>query len=243
MGFEGDLESINLPDLLQLLSSARKTGALSIRRGTQEKRLYFRDGLLVYASSTDENEKLGNVLIREGLVTAEEIARCRRHQAETGRRFGITLLELGCLSHSSLIAGLKTQARMIITNLFRWWGGHFDFTEEGVSWPNEVAVGFDVQAILMDAATAVDEWNRIRDLLPDLDAVLEIAPAPAKGSPIQFGDDEWHVLSLVDGRRAVTDIAAESNLTDIATCLILGNLLKKGILRVAPGKKLSLIHI
>ncbi len=231
MALKGDLETINLPDILQLLSSARKTGALSIRRGTDEKRLYFRDGMLVYASSTDEREKLGSVLVREGYIDQDTVAAARASQEKSGRPFGLCLLEHGKMPHQQLVAGLKTQARMIITNLFHWWGGHFEFLEWEQAWPEEISVGFDIQAIIIDAATAVDEWNRIKGMLPDLDVILEVVPAPAKGGgEVRFNDEQWHVLSLVNGRRSVVDIAAASNLSDIETCSVACRLLEAGVI-------------
>ncbi|HUV86233.1 MAG TPA: DUF4388 domain-containing protein [bacterium] len=237
MALKGDLETINLPDILQLLSSARKTGALSIRRGAEEKRLYFREGMLVYASSTDEREKLGSVLVREGHIDQDTVEGMRASQNKSGRPFGLCLLEHGKLPHEKLVAGLKTQGRMIITNLFSWWGGEFEFLEGEQAWPEEISIGFDVQAILMDAAAAVDEWNRIKEMLPDLDVVLEVVPAPARGKEeVKFDAEQWHVLSLVNGRRSVVDVAAVSNLSDIETCSVACRLLEGGLVRPAGVK-------
>lgn len=232
MTFKGDLETINLPDVLQLLSSAQKSGALSIRRGLEEKRLYFRGGLLVYASSTDEREKLGSVLVRENYIDPDIVEQVRVLQEKSGRPFGLCLLEQGKIPHEKLISGLKTQARMIITNLFQWWGGHFEFIEWDQAWPEEVSVGFDIQGIIIDAAAAVDEWNRIKGMVPDLDVVLEVIPAPVKGKgPVEFDDREWHVLSLLNGYRSVVDVAAASNLSDIETCSVVCRLLERGVIR------------
>lgn len=232
MTFKGDLETINLPDVLQLLSSARKSGALSIRRSLEEKRLYFREGLLVYASSTDEREKLGSVLVRENYIDAAAVENVKVMQEKSGRPFGLCLLEQGKIPHDKLIAGLKTQARMIITNLFQWWGGHFEFIEGDQAWPDEVSVGFDIQGIIIDAAAAVDEWNRIKGMVPDLDVVLEVIPAPVMGKgAVEFDDREWHVLSLLNGYRSVVDVAAASNLSDIETCSVVCRLLERGVIR------------
>jgi hypothetical protein len=236
MTFKGDLETINLPDVLQLLSSARKSGALSIRRNVEEKRLYFREGLLVYASSTDEREKLGSVLVRENYIDAAAVENVKLQQEKSGRPFGLCLLEQGKIPHDKLISGLKTQARMIITNLFQWWGGHFEFIEGNQAWPDEVSVGFDIQGIIMDAAAAVDEWNRIKGMVPDLDVVLEVVPAPVRGKgAVEFDDREWHVLSLLNGYRSVVDVAAASNLSDIETCSVVCRLLERGVIRPKAG--------
>ncbi|UCE27177.1 MAG: DUF4388 domain-containing protein, partial [Candidatus Coatesbacteria bacterium] len=111
MVFKGDLETINLPDILQLLEGAKKTGALSIRRHLEEKRLYFKQGMLVFASSTEEREKLGRVLLSLRLINGNELEEARRTQIESGRRLGIVLLEKGFISHEDLITALKEQAQ------------------------------------------------------------------------------------------------------------------------------------
>ena len=99
MALKGDLETVNLPDILQLLESARKTGALSIRRHLEEKRLYFKQGMLVFASSTDDREKLGAVLLSRKAITEDVLEDARRVQTETGGRIGFIILEMGLIQH------------------------------------------------------------------------------------------------------------------------------------------------
>jgi hypothetical protein len=54
----GTLEQVRVPDLLQLFGTSRRTGVLTIQRGSQTGRVYFRDGDLYYAS-VDDNHDLG----------------------------------------------------------------------------------------------------------------------------------------------------------------------------------------
>ena len=44
---QGQLEEVPLPDLLQLLSTAKKTGVLLVRNAEHEARLHFRNGAVV----------------------------------------------------------------------------------------------------------------------------------------------------------------------------------------------------
>jgi pSer/pThr/pTyr-binding forkhead associated (FHA) protein len=48
--FRGALTEIQLPDLLQLLSTARKSGVLVLRSGEEVGRIYIRDGHIYFAS-------------------------------------------------------------------------------------------------------------------------------------------------------------------------------------------------
>lgn len=228
MVFKGDLETINLPDILQLLEGAKKTGALSIRRHLEEKRLYFKQGMLVFASSTEEREKLGRVLLSLRLINGNELEEARRTQIESGRRLGIVLLEKGFISHEDLITALKEQAQRIVTALFEWWGGQFEFFEGMEPVSDDVPVGFKLGSIIMEAARIVDEWSRVYAVIPDLEMVIEI---DAGGEPeeVSLSKDEWKVMALIDGRRTVTEITSEVAMSDIETCKTLARLVERGL--------------
>ena len=48
----GSIEEIPLPDLLQLLSTSRKSGVLVVRSDTGVGKLFLRKGQIYFASST-----------------------------------------------------------------------------------------------------------------------------------------------------------------------------------------------
>ena len=56
---EGDLARFEVPDLLTLLNMGRRTGVLVLERPDQETKLFFRDGDPVFATSTQEELRLG----------------------------------------------------------------------------------------------------------------------------------------------------------------------------------------
>jgi hypothetical protein len=228
MVLKGDLETINLPDILQLLEGAKKTGALSIRRHLEEKRLYFKKGMLVFASSTEDREKLGSVLLSLRLINERKLEEARQAQTESGRRLGTVLLEKGHITHEDLVTALKEQAQRIITALFEWWGGQFEFFEGMEPVSDDVPVGFRLGAIIMEAARIVDEWSRVYAVIPDLEMVVDMN---ALGVPeeVKLSKNEWKVMALVDGRRSVADITSEVPMSDIETCKILAGLVGRGL--------------
>ncbi len=235
MAIKGDLETVNLPDVLQLLGTASKTGALSIRRGLEEKRIYFDRGRPVFASSSDYREKLGSVLLKHGCIDEADLETARHKQEETGKRLGLVMLEMGLVGRDDLVAGLKTQAQMITTSLFPWWGGEFEFIEQSLPFPDEVMVGFNLNAMIMEAAKAVDDWNRVHAKLPELDVIVRLR-AVENESEVALNATEWNILSLVDGRMTVLGIADTAPGSDIETCLTIVSLLDKGLLEVVePG--------
>ncbi|MCP4231846.1 MAG: DUF4388 domain-containing protein [bacterium] len=236
MAIKGDLETVNLPDVLQLLGTAGKTGALSIRRGLEEKRIYFDKGRPVFASSSDEREKLGNVLLKQRRFDEADLETARLNQEESGKRLGLVMLEMGLITRDDLVAGLKTQAQMVTTTLFQWWGGEFEFIEQPLPFPDEVMVGFNLNSMIMEAAKAVDDWNRVQSKLPDLDVVVRLSAVEDKPE-VALSADEWNVLSLVDGRMNVIGIADTAPGSDIEVCLLIILLLDKGLLEVVEEEE------
>ena len=87
-GLKGQLADVSVPDLLQQLRASAATGILTLVAGGARKALYLKDGRVVFASSNLPNDRLGEILLREGKITSgirraikaitKESARARR---------------------------------------------------------------------------------------------------------------------------------------------------------------------
>src|SRR5207245_11522808 len=88
MGLSGNLRTMDLPEILQWISSGRKTGALHLGRRSIEKRIFFEGGVVHTSWCNDPRESLGQFLIRERLVTGEQVFRAPLMEETAGRRLG-----------------------------------------------------------------------------------------------------------------------------------------------------------
>ena len=77
-----------LADILQWASQGRKTGTLHVSRGAVEKRISFSGGVIHSSWSNDPRESLGQFLVRERLVTEEQLFRTLLRQETEGRPLG-----------------------------------------------------------------------------------------------------------------------------------------------------------
>ena len=84
-----------LADILQWVSQGRKTGTLHITRGAVEKRISFSSGTIHSSWSNDPRESLGQFLVRERLVSEEQLFRTLLRQETEGRPLGALLVENG----------------------------------------------------------------------------------------------------------------------------------------------------
>ena len=53
MSITGNIKTMQLAELLQWLSQSQKTGTLVFDNGQVEKRVFFRDGMIISSASTD----------------------------------------------------------------------------------------------------------------------------------------------------------------------------------------------
>lgn len=116
-----------------------------------------------------------------------------------------------------------------IYDIFTWTEGKFYFNDDTT---DERTIQTSLQNIIMEAARRIDEWERVRDVIPTMDIVIEFNPHPQQGSEnISLEASEWRVLSLVNGARTVKEIASQSDFDDFETCKILYGLLSSGLLK------------
>ena len=75
MAIRGKLSEASLADVLQLLALGQKTGCLSIAREDSFGEIHFEQGRIVHAFVVNRRERLGDRLVRAGIVVADTLAR------------------------------------------------------------------------------------------------------------------------------------------------------------------------
>ncbi len=122
-----------------------------------------------------------------------------------------------------------------IYEMFTWREGKFHFNNDTTT---ECTIKTSLQNIVMESARRIDEWERVHDLIPSKDVVIEFNPAPQLGSEnISLISREWRILSLVNGTRTIGDITAISDFDEFETCKILYGLLSSGLLKKVGDSK------
>ena len=128
---EGDLASVGVVDLLQMLQLGGKSGALVLTRSLEEVSLWTGRGLLVCVyAPRGEGLSVAWTLHLEGMLSAERL-RASREQSAVEERWIAQLAE-GRLTHPPLAQALllKHTSRLLV-EVAGWATGHFAFEESG----------------------------------------------------------------------------------------------------------------
>jgi hypothetical protein len=231
-GLKGQLAQLPIPDILQHLRMSGSTGILTLVSGGARKALYVKDGRVVFASSNLPNDRLGELLIREGKITVEEYEASIRSLSK-GKRQGRVLVEMGALSPKDLWESVQAQVKEIVYSVFQWDDGQFHFEESALPEKERITVDLDSVDLILAGIRRVEAHGRLQNRYPDSELVLEALPSDHQ--PLMEPYEE-HVRRLVDGERSVGEISRESEIGDSETLKVLYAQLAAGLMRV-KGRK------
>lgn len=102
---------------------------------------------------------------------------------------------------------------------------HDEATVEGT------AITISNEMLIMEGIGRQEEWELVQAQLPSLSVVLRLVTNPAStGSEINIEADEWRVLTMVNGRNTVGQIAQRSGLGERRASEIVARLLTNGLI-------------
>lgn len=210
MAFTGDLELLNIVDIIQLLNTTRKSGTLSVKGIKGESRIIFSNGSIVGASHLNNRVRIGTVLVKMGAISPEDLEQALEVQKQAGKGrkpLIVTLVEQGKLKRDEAARGLKKLIEMTLVEVIGWTEGSFTLDTEAIavspesSYPiskMEQEVGLDAQMVLMDTLRILDERERDRqsgkseppdeEVFADVIALEEPEETQGKGSVITADD-------------------------------------------------------
>lgn len=99
------------------------------------------------------------------------------------------------------------------------------------------------EVLIMEGVMRQDAWARIHEHIPSMQLVPRLVLNPTTGSSeINLQPEEWRVLTMVDGKNKIGQIAQRSGLGEFRTCEIVVELLQSGLIEMretSPGETLA----
>ncbi|HET8646614.1 MAG TPA: DUF4388 domain-containing protein, partial [Vicinamibacteria bacterium] len=220
------------PEILQWISVGRKTGTLHLERGSIEKRIVFRDGDIYTSWSNDPRESLGQYLIRHRRLTEEQLFRHMLRQEEQGVPLGEVLIAQGLLGESDLRALLEQKAQDSIYDVFLWPEGRFEFVDGELQEDVPVFVNLQVTSVVMEGVRRIDEWKRIRQVIPSAQATFKGTGNGARAG----GGLRAEALRLAQEGKSVAEISLELRMSEFDASALLFELVRAQALQPLPAE-------
>lgn len=229
MSFAGNLKTVSLPDIFQLIFSTKKTGVLDISHNDSKRQIYFKGGMLVYASSTDEQDLFGNILLKKGRISKDELNRVLVSQKE-GKKLGALLVERKLFTRDEIFECLKMQIEEIVYGLFGWKNGEFKFIEAEEPPQEAILTELNPMNLIMEGTRRIDEWEELKKVLPSDEASLELVrDPPLKSEELRLSKNELIVMAVIGSGKKISDVLEECYLDRFDTSKGIANLLSSGL--------------
>lgn len=236
MALKGDLASVDLAQVFQMLALNKKAGLLSIQSSTLSKVLYFdHRGVTLCHDPVQVLDRVLAVMVRERRLDPALLNEAREQAAAVGGSPVDVLLASGGIGPDDLEASYRHEVEEEIYDLFFCKDARFEFLEgvdriEGRDCVVDPRFFCNTDTAIMEAARRIDEWSYITERVAGPTEVF----VPTGMLPAGDGGDTERqvVLDLVDGRRNVARIVERSGLPGFQVHKHLCNLLDDGL--IAP---------
>ena len=151
-----------LPEILRRIFLARRTGTLHVAFGAERSDFDFNDGYLTGAATGMPGGHLSDLLVQLGFLRMRDCAACLEIAALANERLGETLLRHGLIDADHLAQGLALQFREVLARTLVWSGGVYTFANaqpgKAESRTATVEPRLDPREILLDAT-----WTLVGD--------------------------------------------------------------------------------
>lgn len=239
LSIQGTLSETTVPDLFRSLIRSSETAIMSLEGGVRTDMIYVRAGKIVFASSTDPDMGLAEILLRGGELNREQYS-AAMERGLSQRRMGPLLCELGYIKPDELTRSVERQASAIVLNSMRYRSGSYtiEFTS---AFPDEIlTLPLATERLILDGVAAIDFWSLIMRGIGRFDRILERAKtADARSYALEMSDEENHVLSLFNEPATVEAICGRSYLSNFLTCRTIWALVSVNLLEDAASNAVS----
>jgi curved DNA-binding protein CbpA len=231
ISLKGNIKDISLAKILAYLNRNRKTGTLIMKTPAFTKKIYMVKGDAIFASSTYEDDRLGEMLIKAGKITLEQYDASVELLKKAGKRQGAILVELGYLTPKELFWGVKYQVREIIYSLFQLEDAEYEFIEEEVSSQEVITLKMSMGNLVYEGIKRIDNWTRIKNEMPDTDSILKLSSDPVVlFQDIELSQQDRKMLFIIDGKKTIKELINSSWIGSFEVLKILYVLWSIGVL-------------
>mgnify|MGYP001813240929 FL=1 len=206
--YRSDLEKTPLPEILATVNRYAVPGVLELVQSNVVKRVYLFDGDIIFATSTDRGESLGDYLVRSGEITRAQLQESSNALANSpGARHGEILVKMGFLDREKLGAAVRTQVQAILWSLFNWSTGQVSF-KVGRAKDDEVfKIKIPTARAIVAGCRRIEVPKIITARMGGRGALLKRLPRPPHLESFRLEPDERDLLELVDGKKTLYELS------------------------------------
>jgi hypothetical protein len=230
----GSLADTDFPDLIHGLHDRRWTGSIHLNRGRVDSTVLVQDGRLTFATSTNRDERLGEVLLRKEKITLRQYYEAGK-AIRKGKRLGSLLVEQGALDPRDLVKVVVDHTQEVIYSVFQWTEGFYRLRDGADPDAESITLKLSTANIILEGIHRITGWSRVERGIGGPDARYVRAEDYKDRLPeMNLTPEKLLLLTGHEGERDVESICRESALSDYEVCRTLWAFRVIGVLKQVP---------
>lgn len=236
----GSLADTDFPDLIHGLHDRRWTGAIQLNRGRVDSTVIVQDGRLIFATSTNRDDRLGELLLRREKITLRQYYEAGKG-IRKGKRLGSILVEQGALDARDLVKAVVDHTQEVIYSVFQWTEGFYRLRDGADPDTETITLKLSTANIILEGIRRITAWSRIERGIGGPDArYVRAEDYKGRLPEMTLTPEKLLLLAGHEGERDVETICRESDLSDYEACRTIWAFRVIGVLKqVPPGPRSS----
>ena len=259
MPLKGELRDFSTTQLLNLINLAKKTGTLTIfqakktgemeevngkkrerlEAGPERAKVSFKAGKLIFASMDGQEGNLVSVLNKAGKLTDEQARIINERAKNTAdKALAMLLINANYVSQTDVVSSVQQHILDVVYNLMSWNEEPFRFDDDILPDKDRIQVPIDLENVIIEGSRRIREINELNQHLPNLDMALKFPENPKeKFKGIHLSVEEWRVVSFVNPKNSIRQIAKANNMSEVEIRRVVYGLEQAGLVELVkpPG--------
>ena len=211
---EGSLLHTPLLRLIGDIFREHFTGAMRLESGSQVRIIYFREGRIISCGTNVNAEKMDEVLLGLGKISAGHIREALAHSPGVSE-IGKSLLAMGFLSQAEVEEALRYQVTLIFQNLLRAPETAFSLVESYAPTRTDVFL-YPTDHFISDFIHSTDDRELIFSLMPPPQARMKGKPMlSAYLEALPWDEEEKALAGRLDGSVSLAEMAGQTRMKEM----------------------------
>lgn len=205
--------------------------------GAVRCKIAFKAGKLIHASMGEAETDLITVLNKAGKLTDGQAKIIReRAKNSSDKALALLLINANYVTQNDIVTSIQQHTLDVVYNMLTWKDGPFRFDDDKMPSGDRILVPIDLENVIIEAARRIDENERLLKDLPDLNVSLRFPDNPKeKFKGIHLSVEEWRVVSFVNPKNSIKQIAKANNMSDMEIRRVVYGLMMAGLVQLVKA--------
>jgi len=211
--YQDELRHLPVPEILASIEKWKVPGVLTVTGDPFTKKIFLEDAKIIFATSTDPDERLGEFLLHKGRITQaqydESVVRLKRGEGRQGK----ILVDMKVLTPRTLFETVTEQITATVLTLFNWEEGGVAFEIGDYKKDEMIKISLPLRKAILEGVKAMWDAKRILARLGTKTTVFAPIFDLKEVLSLRLDVQEMKFLQMVDGRKSVYELVTKGPLT------------------------------